>query len=136
MKKLLFLAIALFTFIASYAQQPPQRGPRQRMGAEEQAKFMVENLNKELKLTEAQQKELKAYFIDSAKKREESFKPGMGREAMMNLMKKSMEETNAKLKKVLTEEQYKTYQANQEKRRQARPQGGNPGNRGGSFPRN
>ena len=63
MRKFLFLATALFMFIAFQANaQQQQRGPRERMTPEQQATRMVEFLNKDVKLTEAQQKELKTCF--------------------------------------------------------------------------
>lgn len=140
MKKILFLATALFLFVAIQANaQQQQRGPRERMTPEQTATRIVERLNEQLKLTEAQQKELKTWYTESLKTREENFKKNReNREAMMEQMKKDQEATEAQLKKVLTEEQYKTYQENEEKRRKERQerQQRAPRPQGGGFPRN
>jgi protein CpxP len=58
---------------------------------------------------------------------------------MRDQMKKDREAADAELKKVLTEEQYKTYKANEEKRMKEWQQSGQShqgGNRSGGFPRN
>ena len=139
MKKILFLATTVLLFLA-FNVNAQQRGPRERPTPEQQATRMVERLNQELKLTDKQQTELKTWFTDSFKKRNEAFEKNReNREAMRSQMQKDREETEAELKKVLTEEQYKTYKANEEKRqkeRQQRGQGHQGGNRGGGFPRN
>jgi len=49
------------------------------------------------------------------------------REAMRDQMKKDREAADAELKKVLTEEQYKTYKANEEKRMKEWQQRGRQG---------
>lgn len=139
MKKLLFFTTTLLLFFAFQvdAQQPPQRGPRERMTPEQQATRMVEFINKDVKLTDAQQKELKTWFTQSYKKRGEEFQKNRGnREAMMEMMKKSQTETDAQLKKVLTADQYKNYQEIQKKRMEEMRQRGPRGPRGGGFPRN
>ena len=139
MKKILFLATTVLMFLA-FSVNAQQRGPRERLTPEQQATRMVERLNQELKLTDKQQTELKTWFTDSFKKRNEAFEKNReNREAMRSQMQKDREATEAELKKVLTEEQYKTYKANEEKRqkeRQQRGQGHQGGNRGGGFPRN
>lgn len=139
MKKILFLATTLFMFLA-LGVNAQQRGPREKMTPEQQAERRVEYLNKELKLTEAQQKELKTWFTESAKKREEAFQKNRdNREEMRAQMQKDREATDAQLKKVLTAEQYKTYKENEEKRQKERQQKGpghSNGNRGGGYPRN
>lgn len=141
MKKVLFLTTTLFLFLAM-SVSAQQRGPREKLTPEQQATRMVERLNQELKLTEKQQKDLKTWFTESYKKRNETFEKNKeNREAMRTQMQKDREANEAKLKKVLTEEQYKTYKANEEKRqkeRQQRNQNHRPGNnqRGGGYPRN
>ena len=139
MKKILLLATTVLMFL-DFSVNAQQRGPRERLTPEQQATRMVERLNQELKLTDKQQTELKTWFTDSFKKRNEAFEKNReNREAMRSQMQKDREATEAELKKVLTEEQYKTYKANEEKRqkeRQQRGQGHQGGNRGGGFPRN
>lgn len=141
MKKVLFLTTTLFLFLAM-SVSAQQRGPREKLTPEQQATRMVERLNQELKLTEKQQKDLKTWFTESYKKRNETFEKNKeNREAMRTQMQKDREANEAKLKKVLTEEQYKTYKANEEKRqkeRQQRNPNHRPGNnqRGGGYPRN
>ncbi len=127
MKRIAFLAITVFMFLA-FAVNAQQRGPREKMTPEQQANRMVERLNKELTLNEQQQKDLKTWFTTSFKQREENMKKGQdNREAMREQMKKEREATDAQLKKVLTEDQYKTYKANQEKRMKEWQQKGGQG---------
>lgn len=134
MKKILFFATAFLLFVA-FSANAQQRGPkphREQMTPEQQATRLVERMNKELTLTEQQQSELKTWFTVSLKQRNENFKKNKdNRENMREEMKKEREATDAELKKVLTAEQYKTYKANEEKRRQERKERGGqhrPGN--------
>ena len=119
MKKIVFLAATLFIFFAISANAQ-QRGPREHMTPEQQATRMIERLTEELKLDENQQKELQTYFTEQFQKRQEEFEQEQpnpeDREAMREKMEKEREATDAKLKEVLTEEQYNTYKANEEKR--------------------
>ena len=119
MKKIVFLAATLFMFFAISANAQ-QRGPREHMIPEQQATRMIERLTEELKLDENQQKELQTYFTEQFQKRQEEFEKNRpapeNREAMREKMEKEREATDAKLKEVLTEEQYNTYKANEEKR--------------------
>ena len=117
MKKLVFLATTLLMFLA-ITVNAQQRGPRERMTPEQQATRTVERLTTELKLTDKQQADLKKWYTESFKKREE---------AMRDQMKKDREAADAELKKVLTEEQYKTYKANEEKRMKEWQQRGRQG---------
>lgn len=139
MKKMVILATTFLMFLA-FSVNAQQRGPREKLTPEQQANRIVERLNKELKLTEKQQTDLKTWYIGSFKKREETFsKNRENREAMHEQMKKAQEATDAELKKVLTADQYKTYKANEEKRRKEREQknaGHQRSNRGGGYPRN
>ena len=113
MKKLVFLATTLLMFLA-ITVNAQQRGPRERMTPEQQATRTVERLTTELKLTDKQQADLKKWYTESFKKREEA-------------MQKDREAADAELKKVLTEEQYKTYKANEEKRMKEWQQRGRQG---------
>ncbi len=126
MKRILFFTTTFLMFL-TITVCAQQRGPRERPTPEQQATRTIERLTEELKLTEQQQTELKTWFTESFKKREETMQKNReDREAMREQMKKDREATDAELKKVLTEEQYNTYKANEEKRMKERrgPQGG------------
>ena len=71
MKKLVFLATTLLMFLA-ITVNAQQRGPRERMTPEQQATRTVERLTTELKLTDKQQADLKKWYTESFKKREEA----------------------------------------------------------------
>ena len=120
MKKLVFLATTLLMFLA-ITVNAQQRGPRERMTPEQQATRTVERLTTELKLTDKQQADLKKWYTESFKKREEAMQQNRDQ------MKKDREAADAELKKVLTEEQYKTYKANEEKRMKEWQQRGRQG---------
>ena len=139
MKKIVFLTVACCIF-AAFCTHAQQRGPREKQTPEQHANRIVERLNKELKLTEKQQSELKTWFSESFKQREKSFAQNRdNREAIREQMKKEREAMKTELKKVLTAEQYKIYQTNEEKREKERAQRG-PGHPGipplGNYPRN
>ncbi len=139
MKKALFLTAALCVFLM-LSVSAQQRGPREKLTPEQRADKMVTRLNEELKLSDKQQTELKTWFTESFKKREENFQKNQNqnREAMRAQMQKKREATDAKLKEVLTADQYKTYKENQEKRLKERqhPKPNNSNRRGGGYPRN
>lgn len=112
---LLTTLFVLFLSVASYAQD---RGPREKMTPEEQAKRTVEQLNKELTLTAKQQSDLETFYKANYKKRQDLMSKNRdNREAMREQMKKNREENETELKKVLTADQFKKHQANEEKRR-------------------
>lgn len=73
----------------------------------------------ELKLNEQQEKQVKDLFTENFKQRGELMKKYQGqRDSVMVNMKKMEDQQNLSLKKILTEEQYKTYLTNLEKRKQ------------------
>ena len=91
MKKLVFLATTLLMFLA-ITVNAQQRGPRERMTPEQQATRTVERLTTELKLTDKQQADLKKWYTESFKKREEAMQKNRdNREAMRDQMKKDRE---------------------------------------------
>ena len=107
MKKVI-LSLAMFAFLASgsvcMAQDRPQRmNPQQR----------VEQMVKDLELNEKQAKEFNALM--------ESMRPQRGQNAgerpSREDMQKRRTEMEAKIKGILTEEQYKKYQDMQKNRR-------------------
>ena len=72
-----------------------------------------------MKLNEQQEKQVKDLFTENIKQRGELMKKYQGqRDSVMVNMKKMEDQQNLSLKKILTEEQYKTYLTNLEKRKQ------------------
>ena len=114
MKKIIFLTTTLLMVLA-FTVQAQERPQRERMTPEQQATRTVEQLNKELTLTEKQQTDLKKWYTDSYTQRAKN----------MEKNRDNREATEAQLKKVLTEDQFKKYQENEKKRAQQRQ------NRGG-----
>ena len=95
--------------------QQHQCGPRERMTPEQ----MVAQMKTELKLDEKQEKQVSDLFSDNFKKRNELFqKYRDNRDSLMFYNQKMEKEQNASLKKILNEEQYKTYITNLEKKKQ------------------
>lgn len=110
----------LMTVSLSAQQHGPQhRGQRGPRNPEEMVKRQVEQMKTELKLNEQQEKQVKDLFTKNFQQRDELMKKYQGqRDSVMINMKKMEEQQNLSLKKILTEEQYKTYLTNQEKRKQ------------------
>lgn len=129
MKKFVFILTSLLLG-ASLLVSAQNRGPRQKLTPEQRATRMVENLHRDLQLTEKQQKDLRLWFTKSYTQQKENLqKYSTDREGMREASRKNREATEAKLKKVLTEEQYKKYKDLEAKRRQERQQhsSGRPG---------
>lgn len=125
MKKITFILVA-FCLSLSVNLFAQQRGGG-RFDPEQRMKQEIENLTKELKLNENQVKEVTAILKEAQKKQQEQFQSGRNgdREAMMANMRKMRDEQSAAIKKLLTEEQAKTYTAllkKQEEERQQRMQ--------------
>lgn len=123
MKTLTLIISSLFLLmtVSLNAQErgPQHRGPRGHMNPEEMVKKMVEQMKTELKLDEKQEKQVKELFTENFKKRSELMKKYQGqRDSVMFYNKKMEDQQNLSLKKILTEEQYKIYQTNLEKRKQ------------------
>ena len=118
---LIISSLFLFMVLGVSAQQhgPQHRGQRGHMNPEEMVKRQVEHMKTELKLNEQQEKQVKDLLTENFKQRGELMKKYQGqRDSVMVNMKKMEEQQNLSLKKILTEEQYKTYLTNQEKRKQ------------------
>jgi Spy/CpxP family protein refolding chaperone len=98
---------------------PGERGPggRQQMSADEQ----VARLSEQLSLTEEQKPKVKAVLEDVNKKRAEL--RGLPQEERGPKVQALREETTKKMKEILTEEQFKKYEA--------LPRGRGPGGQGG-----
>ncbi|MEG2276404.1 MAG: hypothetical protein RSC80_01030 [Odoribacter sp.] len=132
MKKIVFLTATALLFFA-FTVNAQQRGPRQQreqMTPEQQATRLIERMNKELKLTDKQQADLKTWYTTSFKQRSANMEKNKGnREAMRTQLQKDKEANEAQIKKILTADQYKNYKAIEAKRMEARQQ--RPGNGGG-----
>ncbi|MDE5638651.1 MAG: hypothetical protein K2I47_02475 [Odoribacter sp.] len=142
MKKFLFfIAITSISIIIGGCKQEKKHEQNKDAAVqnentvEERVQHMVERLNKELKLSDKQQRELKTYFTESFQKREKNFPKDRGKiKEMHEKIKKEQEETNEQLKQILTEEQYNIYKENEKKRQKARNLKYSKDKRG-SFPR-
>lgn len=120
MKKILILSSALLMLLVTGCNSQ-QKSSREQRNPEQEAERMVEHLKQELNLTEAQQSELKTYFTASFKKRSENFEKNKdNRKERREQMKHAQEETDARLKEILTEEQYNKHKELQENRQKER----------------
>ncbi|WP_119079429.1 hypothetical protein [Chitinophaga alhagiae] len=122
-KLLLLLAFGLAVTFSAQAQQ----GGGQRRSVEERVKMTVDRMKETLQINQDQATKLEAVFTksfkDMEKAREDARSSGnrMDREAFTKFSK----ERDEKVKSILTEEQYKKYEAAEKERRQRM------GNRGG-----
>ena len=121
MKKVFALVLILMAAsVSAFAQDGSQQNNRQRMTPEER----MNKIAKDLQLNEKQTKDFKKIneeFMDKLKKQRESGEKDQkkAREAMESARK----DRNDKIKKVLTEDQYKKFEEMEKKQREAR--GGN-----------
>ena len=123
MKTLTLIISSLFLLmtVSLNAQErgPQHRGPRGHMNPEEMVNKLVERTKTELKLNEKQEKQVKELFTENFMKIGEVMKKYQGqRDSMTFYNQKIEDQQNLSLKKILTEEQYKIYQTNLEKRKQ------------------
>lgn len=119
MKKKFTFMISCLLLISSFVSAQ-QRGPRQDRAPEQKAAQMVQQLHKELDLTDKQQNELKTLFTEIWTKRNKNFEKNRGdRKAMSEAIQKEQTEIDKKLQKILTAEQYKKYQENKKKRQES-----------------
>lgn len=113
--KMFILAMSLMISGSAMAQNG------QGMNNEERIKMMTERITEQLKLDEKQSKEVqKIYTEQSVAMREAG-----GRDATPEARTKIMSDTEAKMKKVLTEQQFKKWKENMA------AQGNRPGGGGG-----
>jgi len=126
MKKILMVCCFLVGISAiSFAQG----GGRQRRSPEEQAK----QLQTQLKLTDEQTAKVATIYTSQAKTRDSIRTASNGdRESMMKAMRPMMEATNAKLKTILTADQFSALEKANTERMQRMQQGGGQG--GGNTP--
>ena len=116
MKKLLMICGMLFSVVTFANAQ----GSRNMGTPEERATKMTTQLTEKLALTVDQQAKVKSILLDQnaamAKTREEA---GEDRKAARTKMMANMQESNAKINAVLTEDQKKAFAAYQEERKAA-----------------
>ncbi|WP_215226607.1 DUF4890 domain-containing protein [Echinicola shivajiensis] len=130
MKKIMFLlAILTATVLQSEAQQRQGRG---EMDPEKMAERVAGHMEKELELSEDQKKEVYALFLESSKKRMEMRNQEKEeREAAREQMKADREAQQAKLKEILSEEQFAKWEEMQKKMQERmRERGGDRQRRG------
>ncbi len=132
MKKIGFLLIAVLLGTVIGRAQP--QGPR-NMNPEESAKRQTEQIKEAVGLNADQEKKVYDLNLEMSKKMQEMFQQnqGGGFEAMREKMTKLREDQSAKMKEILTAEQYAKYEKYMEERRSQRgpggPGGGGPGGR-------
>lgn len=135
MKRIVFWMVALLLVgSTAMAQQGNRRGGGERMDPKTRAQNMTERMVKEYALDEAQGKQLlevnlawaekMAANLPGSAKGEGTAKPSKeDREKKVEEMKKSREDYEAQLKKILTKDQYDSYvkkQAEREKQMKER----------------
>ncbi len=129
------LFIAIFLLIALQGNAQPPAGSRPPM-PEEQLKRATEKINKELHLNPSQQQKVKAaygdFFKEMEKMHQKNGKPKEGpppppTEAEMAARKKLAATRDAKIKTVLTTDQFKKYQELEKTMHPPRREGPPPG---------
>ncbi len=124
MKKMFFAALAAGCLLAATttsAQQRPARS-RQPMTAEQMAKHRTERMTEALKLDEVQKQEVYKLNLEQAQqmsRMREQHKEAAAekREAAREQMQKQAADYDAKLKKLLSAEQYKQWSERQQQHR-------------------
>ena len=126
MKKLFILSIMfLATVSLATAQQGQGQGQRQRQTPEERAKSQTEYLEKLLTLTADQKTKVHAIELEISKELSTLRQNSQGNfESMREPMEKLNKKRDEKMKGVLTADQFKKYQADNEQRQRERGQGG------------
>ena len=128
-KIMLVLAFVLALNISAFAQQ----GGGQRRSVEERVKMTIERLTTELQLTKEQQVKLDTVFTSSFKAMQKMREDAQasGNRPDRAAFEKLNTERNEKVKSILSEEQYKKYEASQQAMRQRGGNRGGGGARGG-----
>ncbi|WP_075591055.1 DUF4890 domain-containing protein [Labilibacter marinus] len=124
MKNLIFTLAAFLVLSISVNAQGPQRGGT----PEEMAKKQTEKMKKDLSLSEDQVTKVSAINLKYAKKIDEVRNNASGdRAAMRESMQPIRKARNAEMKKVLSEDQYKTMVEKDKEMMEKRRQGGGQG---------
>ncbi len=110
MKKQILSLVTVLLLASSFcmAQNPPREGRGQRGG-------MIERMKTELSLSDEQVAQMKEFFGQMRQGQQ-------GERPTREQMQKMREDMDAKLKKILTEEQYAKYEKMRKERRPQRPQ--------------
>lgn len=109
MKKIMFLAFAMVAFIGSVMAQGNQGGDR-GMSREQRMKMRMDRLNEQLTLTDEQKVKVEALFKEQDDQRMKAREQQpVDRESMRANIEKMRSEQDAKMKSILTEEQYAKY---------------------------
>ncbi len=125
MKKLI-LALVLVVSTSTFAQERGRKG--EKLTPEQQTELQVKKMTLDLDLSEKQQKELKVILFEQAQKREEKMAEHKAKKSsevkptatekyeMKCKILDEQIEMKAKIKKILTQEQFKNWEENHKKR--------------------
>lgn len=120
--KLAILAMSLM--LSGVAMAQPGRGDGQRMNPEDRTKMMVTRMTEQLNLSEKQSAEIQKIFTEQFAAMKDA---GQDQDARAKLRT----ETDAKIKKVLSDDQYKQWKESMANRQgKDRPQGNKDGKSG------
>lgn len=110
MKNLKSSLIGAFMLLAitTMAQERQRNGGQQR-SPEDQAKNMVERLDKQLKLSQSQKDSIYVYTLDLSKKQQDIFKNTEDRKVAFEKLQPLRLTADEKIKSFLTPEQSKSY---------------------------
>lgn len=110
MKNLKSSLIGAFMLLAitTMAQERQRNGGQQR-SPEDQAKNMVERLDKQLKLSQSQKDSIYVYTLDLSKKQQDIFKNTEDRKVAFEKLQPLRLTADEKIKSFLTAEQSKSY---------------------------
>ncbi|MDT0674975.1 hypothetical protein [Autumnicola musiva] len=117
MKKLILLLIMLVSLSAFSQDEGRRMGNR---SPEEMANFASERMTNMLDLNEAQQEQVKSYYLNRTEEMQKMRKEQSGRmsrEERKKMMEKAATAEDEEMKKILTEEQYGKWQKSREERR-------------------
>ncbi|WP_339889536.1 DUF4890 domain-containing protein [uncultured Flavobacterium sp.] len=127
MKKL-FVLVLLVVGLTTFAQEKGKRGEGKEMSPEQRTEMQVKKLTKDLDLNEKQQKEVKellntqkedrSEMMEKRKEMKETAEKATKeqRAEMKAKMDKKKEAIDAKMKSILTDDQYKKWEATKEDR--------------------
>lgn len=123
MKNLKSSLMGAFMLLAVTAMaQERQRNGGQQRSPEDQAKNMVERLDKQLKLSQSQKDSIYVYSLELSKKQQDIFKNTDDRKAAFEKLQPLRSSTDVKIKSFLNAEQSKSYDALQKEMLERRQQ--------------
>ena len=124
MKRIVFWMVALLLMSGVAMAQGNRQGGRQQMDPKTRAERMTERMVKEYSLNEDQKQQLQAANQGGRSKDNKAAKMTKEeREKKMAEMKKSREDYDAQLKKIMTKEQYDSYVKKQAEREKQMKEG-------------